>query len=195
MTRRLGSGGLSVLACLVAACSATDGSGGPRADSAARSPSGSSEPPAPPPFQPACAELPVDRPSDLVVRREVHDPERPENLVRHTVFDASRSCPPDDMPGHLLATYRPHVCVPVGSAELDRLYAELRRLGFASIRARPVEPAPHSVGSAVTLEFSDASCRASNVHNVVELHPDDEDAFRAVDAAVTAVIRRALGAD
>lgn len=139
-----------------------------------------------PAFAAACSALPAVRPPGLVLRHAIHDYRAPEALRRFVFFEASLACPADEMPGYLLTTYAPRVCVPLEAAVLDALYARLIADRLPAIRVRTALPAAHSAGAELTLLWAGHACRVGNVLHALDMHPDDVELFARIDASLRA---------
>jgi hypothetical protein len=143
----------------------------------------------------ACPDLPELRPADLVIRHSVYTYGRPEALARFVLFDERTSCPPDDMPGHLLTFYARRICVPMRPATFDELFARLRVEGFARMRTRPRQPQPHSAGRLLDLRWGAKRCSVGDVLGMIEIEPEQRVAFFRASDAVSAATRATLGLD
>ena len=138
----------------------------------------------PGPWKRPCADLPETRPADFVLRYELHDYERPEDLVRVDAVAVGHTCPPDEMPGHLLRIFSRRDCLLLDAAEMDRLYAILRRHRVDTIRTRTLPMHPHHGGSAIGLSHSGTKCRLEDITNSVEVAPEDRERYRAAAGAI-----------
>jgi len=132
-----------------------------------------------------CAALPRARPSDLVIEHHIRDYHSPERLMRLVTYDATRPCPADDMPAHLLATYAARVCVPRSIAQLDALHAVLLAHHIDALRAHPLAPQPHLGGTSITLRWSGQACTLDRL----AMHPADAADYAAIEAALQTLER------
>jgi hypothetical protein len=137
----------------------------------------------------SCSELPPRLPTDLTIQYHVYDYRRPDALARFVLYDGHGSCPPDDMPAHLLTFYGKRRCVPLRAPAVGQLFNELRRGGIDRIRTRALQPGPHSAGRLITLKWNHRQCSVGDVLGIMEVALEQREMLFKVSEAVATAVR------